>query len=147
MEYGARWGGYDQPDEDSEMDTTKAIPRNRGHRTSTPHARAPEQIFRPPAARTGTGASSVTPTATKQMQPPVNRPKQTTVQISAQRTALPAVTANVGMPAQSPVTQIQAAENPQLQTVMDSIQAMMNHMTSVENRINRNMETRMNAQF
>ena len=95
MEYGARWGGYDQPDEDSELDTTVAIPRNR-YRTSTPHTRAQEDTFRPPAALTGTGASSATSSATRKLQPPVNRPKKPTVQATVKKPAQPSATAPVG---------------------------------------------------
>merc|ERR1712082_491366 len=47
--YGVRWGGYDQPDEDSELDTTTAIPRFRLPRAEAHHTRAQTGIFRAPA--------------------------------------------------------------------------------------------------
>ena len=140
MAYGTRWGGYDQPDEASELDTTMAIPRNRGHRTSTPHAGAPEHTFRPPAARTGTGAPSAALVA-KQPQQSGSRITKPTKQATVKAPAQPLATATLGDSGQIVGAQASTTvTNPQMQTVMESIQAMMKHMTSVESRINTQFE-------
>ena len=157
-EYGARWGGYIEPQTESAVDTTLRGPRRPRFRTSTPARQDTQNPFRTPALPP--------PAQSSKKQPPAKRQKQKSQRIVPQHSAASASaltgihgigagpsTSNQPSQSAGPTTATSVAPNElkqlmeqQTRAIMDLVRSMVeaqkgNIMSSVSTL----MDTRMRA--